>query len=205
MQKKWEEKLKSFFKNPKKIFTYIGVLLMVCFILDKFSKIKEKKVQEFIILEKNVFQFLKNKDLELLKKIEEDFKKYPEIVVFYKTDVLQKLLEEKETIKEENFLKDKKESVYKDVSNLSFLISQKKYEKALEEAFALKTKIENKDSMLYFFNLLRIYSLNKKLQKKEDVKDIKNFIQKNPSLFKKFQKEKDFCLKKYFFNKKTIL
>lgn len=175
----YEKVYLMFIQNKVKFVLYfILSILFIIFLGEKLPFFKKVSVEKLTQLEQQFLDWKKDpnskdKYLSLFSSLN----KVPSFGLMFEPEIAQILMhEENENFKDigKKVLARTTPSYYVDFSNISLLISEKKYQDAYESSIALKAKLEemSKQSlMIYPYNLLRICFLMKELNDSE--KEIK--------------------------------
>lgn len=166
------EKIYSMFLQNKVKFILYFVLsiLFIIFLGEKLPFFKKVSIEKLTLLEQHFLDWKKDPNSkDKFQSLALSINKVPSFGLMLEPEIAQILIhEENENFKDigKKVLDRTSPSYYVDFSNISLLISEKKYKDAYESSLALKAKLEEKSKqnlMIYPYNLLRICFLMKEL------------------------------------------
>lgn len=172
------------------LLSLVTLILMSFFLFHLMGKFTSGKKSDYLEIEHAFSAWISQKvqDHNLLKNLEKPLDRHPELQAKFGTRIAQRLLGLGDADKANPYAKaalirshDLTSSYYSRFSHNSLLISQGKYQEALDEAKRLKDDLDKDDpfwerqdklvrsgTILYAYNLLRIASLERQLGYKED-------------------------------------
>jgi hypothetical protein len=179
------------FLLKKKDFLFYGffIIMLVGIVFYKVGgRLSKGDKEKLAVVETTYDKWKNSSDEKSLEDLQAFIQKYPSLLTKYESVIAQDIIWEKENFSSkeklvaEHALKrvEKELPLYSKYAKTTLLISEKKYEEALKQSFALKKELQDiafvqKDEMagpvLYVYNLLRITNLQKDLKNKvEEIK-----------------------------------
>lgn len=169
-----ENKLIAFLgkHSTKLIICFLCIIPAILFIDRSNTSKKQQKIKDFVVMRQIAENCVKGEPLsvESLKDMEKLLKKHPQLHAKYDHLLTLCLFQQENTSKSLVYgnaalkrVAAMAPSMYQDFSKTSLLITQKKYQEALDQALALENRLNSEDSVLRAFNLVRIASLSKEL------------------------------------------
>jgi predicted RND superfamily exporter protein len=189
MEENFQKIVNFFMKNRFSVFSILFLIFVLSFLVQKKLKGKKGSFNYHFNTERAYKEWKKTPSKKLFNELNGFLKKDPSLKLKYEGLITQNLLynENKEAF--ERGLKSlKNKEKIKHYSNFSktSLFSEKDLKKALLQSIVLKKNLEKEkknDLFLYFFNLLRISFLQKKLGNKceelSSLKEVESYITKS--------------------------
>jgi hypothetical protein len=173
----------------------LGFFLIGFIVFQKVPMFKDSSGETYLEMEKAFQKWSVNPtDPKPFQKMVTLMKKNPKLSTKYDKIIFQRLLWENcnmaNSLNKEAFSRADSDQFFDKFAQGSLLIANGQYEKALNEARALKELISNKNSLLYPYNLLRISFLEKQLGNKKNEllawQELENYLNEMKEKAKEF-------------------